>query len=810
MPIHAATMQSKARNFLHDQALYHLKVPADPNSDPDKKSWLATDKLPEFEPSSTATRHSKWDHLGGARARHAFLSHLGDSGKKRSETRRLLCFTSSAGIGKSIALEQIAYLRTLVPDHIVIRYHFSELPENPEHYRLVAEEKKHLPNNHCKTLVGAFLRTYNTTATPREAGPKNQSLIEQATLALLERKIVRGEVTLIIDGLDEWNDPKSGKHRATALRELLFETYPSLHCVVAGRPYAITSDYWDTLFATEDSSTRKNAEDCLTSEWEFCLVAMFTEAQCRRLLGKKRYGLLSELRSQATLTPRQLEVIRSLPRERLTQLYSIACIYWEVLTTSFRTDVAKKDKGLLETLQSVVDERQYIAYLSALAYVTIEHSQDLRTLALSELAHTIHDRLQEIASWRGISFDAFQSRIATIGKLNTSCIEFNYFQQIDENIVWKDRTVLDFFAALWLVRYSSRKQRQAAISEVPRLGGERKTLNEKRRELWAFVAGMKVVSEEEGANRQRGTTSSALEQYDSAPIDARWLELVQGLFQRFTNGKRPTQLMVVAWGNLERLRASRRSNTSVENCPTCESVMASYLADYIRLRDSDSRASVVIQEDLESQLRTIPEPSTSWKHVAVGHSLESDNAPHKVALDGPYSVCAIPVTKRLYRIFDPGHEEVFSADIDRYCENDAYPIICVSWWDAKMFSIWSHNRLMTEWEWEYFWRSNCKDHYASLSNNYWLNDTPEEMPVIETSMDDNSLLTTHHVGATPHHIWEWTDSKFTQDSAFRVLRRGSFSHDGSHSAVTFRSLVDPTSTLNYHGLRVARTSLRRF
>jgi hypothetical protein len=806
-------MHPVVHHFLPDQALYHLKFPKNQTSNPDKKAWLATDKLPEFDMPHARSGRTEWVRINGEPARRSFLSHLGESGKKRSEKRRLLCFTASSGIGKSIALEQIAYLRTSDPVHVVIRYRFSELPLNAAHYRLCANEKSQLPNSTVKTLVDAFMRTYAGSEKAKGGGQGLMTIKERSVLLLLERKIASGHVTLIVDGMDELQDLSGGKQRATALRELLETMYTGLHCVVAGRPHAIAEDYWEELFAAEAPSGRSPTGNRLTSEWEFCLVAGFTDEQNKRYLGRKRHALLTELRSQASLTPRQLEVIRSLPRERIANLHSIACVYWEALTVSFQMDVAKREKGLLETLQKVVNEEQYIAYLSVLAYVTLESSPDLTTIKMSENVHSIHDRLKEVTSWRGISFSEFQERIQTIGKLNTSCIEFNYFRQIGEKISWKDRTVMEFFASLWLVRYSSVEQRRRAVSEIPRQGAG-KIVHENRLELWAFLAGMKVLEEQE-INPAQGTTSSTLEQYDDAPIEARWLELVQGLFGRFYDGKRPTHLMAIAWDNLERLRASGQSTQDARNHPTCESVMSGYLADYCSLRDSDPIASSVIAEDLESQLLAIEKPRLGWERAPIGHKSESDNPPGEVALDGPYRVCAYPVTKRLYRLFDPQHEQVHSKSIEQYCTYDRSPIIEVSWWDAKMFAIWSQSRLMTEWEWEYACRANSRDDDSGLSRYYWPNDHAGEKLKNHGWVHENSKKRTHPVGQKwPNrfqlhdmlgNVREWTQSSYPSERDFRVLRGGAFDGTRRFASVSVRFHYGPCYTDRYIGFRIART-----
>jgi hypothetical protein len=96
--------------------------------------------------------------------------------------------------------------------------------------------------------------------------PTLSEAYEQAILLLIKTKIQKGQVTLIVDGLDEFNGIEEGategtrKDRAKALKSLLNnDKCQNLHCVVAGRPYSIVDDNWPDLFESKGPSARTHA-----------------------------------------------------------------------------------------------------------------------------------------------------------------------------------------------------------------------------------------------------------------------------------------------------------------------------------------------------------------------------------------------------------------------------------------------------------------------------------------------------------------------------------------------------------------------
>jgi len=796
--------QPSGKLFVPDQALYWLDGRAKPEksdhpSNPvNKRDWLQTHNLPEFDEETKDTEKTPWTRIDRIEARIELLKNLGPAGD--TSKRKLLCFTASAGVGKSIALQQIAYLRSLDPDHLVIRYHFSELPTNVAHFWLAGMEQRSLIQSQLtRPLVLALLHTVFPVGEDDPNWPELSDGYEQEILLFIKSKIHKGHVTLIVDGLDEFHALDEGategnrKARALALKSLLNKKEcRDLHCVVAGRPYSIFDDNWADLFESKEPNGRTNGG----SEWEFCLAALFTEAQSKRYLGP-RYDKLGSLQAQTPLTPRHLEVIRTLPANRFAKLHSLACVYWEMLQASLEKDLNREGNvGPFERLNVPVTKEQYIGYLAALASITMKRSKDLKSLDLAEYEVALQKRVLKIPSWK-IGKESTEEKIKHIKGLNSSSIEFNYLRQNNSQVVWKDRTVMDFFSALWLVRYSTDKQREVICKQVPRRG--EKQLDENRRDLWTFIAGMPF---------------DAFEKFEvNVSRDERWVRLVSRLFQPFTDAKRPTQLMYIAWEELKRgVKAPNRKKSLTK-------VMDSFTNQYDDLRKGACDESKIINEDLENQFKLIPPPKDGWSNAETSLRDEKREAP--ILVSGPYEVCAYPVTRRLYALFDRSHETVFKSLLSDFSPEPRCPAICISWYDATMFAAWASVRLLKEAEWEYACRANIREddpESGPLSENFWKGD-PKRMKLEDhawigknsnnrtwpvDAKDDGSHTNPFGLVDTLGNVWEWTASNYVKGGVSRVLRGGSFDFSGRLASASYRHHGVPTFTNILIGFRVAR------
>jgi hypothetical protein len=690
-----------------------------------------------------------------------------------------MCITSSAGIGKSIALEQARFLRSQLPGHVVLYYHLSGFPNSVDSFwGRGSGDATH------ESVFKRIDKQLSASQSRRTLPKAYYSGIE----AWLTRQMSLGQVTLFIDGLDEVDSSNAGP-RAAAIKSIL-EEHPNLHCMVAGRPYAITDTYWNTIFGKE---SEPGFEDH-SSDWTFCCVGLFDQKQIERSLGPTRAKRIQELAGELELTPRTIEVLRSLPDESFARINNLCDVYWESLPRTFEEDVLKKNKGSVTPNVGGIQIDTFIEYACALAITMFLETK--REVQYRDIADDLLTRLRTIPKWQGDSAESLDKRRESIEALNAGAIEFRLFNRIDTLVSWRDNTLRDFFAALWMVRYSNDAELKHLIETIPARPREPDD-----NEVWEFIASMPVGAMVAGPKSERCM---------------RWLHLAEAVFKQPKKHPRPTQLMWYAWPRLVELTAKNPEiNVSAEIPKSAQSIRERFLAEFKALGKTQESA-LIIDEDLIF-IPIEPLDNGSW-NVAVGHPDEVDNQPRKIELEGPYSVSKFPITRRLYQLFDGNHDVHYREDFEKYCLEQRCPVICMNWYDAQIFAIWCKSRLLNEWEWEYACRANRKDadhqklHHLRVDpiddeareKVAWINKNSQNHTwPVDTKTDQshtNSLGLVDMLG----NVWEWTEGVYEVGGVLRVLRGGSFDLSGRYASASYRDLDDPTDPFVFSGFRVAR------
>jgi formylglycine-generating enzyme required for sulfatase activity len=851
-PQTATTAEQPSRQFIADQRILRLNLTAAQREN--TLEYLKTENLADPDQSLTDEDDQRRQRYAGFwQPVQNRLQYLTDAGPVvRGVTGQRLCVTTLAGIGKSKLVQQLAVVRAhLARAQVVLsgeELEFQNLPNNVDQYLSQGSDS----NSQVCFLVQQvrrrlFLPHAGLSRLPTDA-ELQRWLMSQAR---------SGHLTLVIDGLDEV-PVVEGRPKARALAEFL-QRFPRVHCVVAGRPYAIYNDYWATLFARVSGSP--------ASDWEFCQTEVFTEVQRERYLGAARLQQLRQYRGRMELNGRTLEVLRILPDAILSSIRSIADVYWHSIEKSIRLDSRESAE---QRPQTELTGDQSMAILSAIAILTVqgwrvqEDCSAVNELGLEPLPESADDSttkdLRRSVALTNAFLDQLDQLVARALKLSangapdtsrarklyheflrlsSAYVEFSYVNLQGETGRWRDVTCRDFFAALWLVRYSEKPEREWITQRPTSIrrrwsGSFISGRHSELLEVWQFLCGMPSVS---------------WKNFDQN--SQRWSTVIGSLFLPGQNSEpRPTELMALAWpallrqaGFLQRsnwddadlqaatvtiqqaVATSHQKNTwpLLPGNKTCQNILRTFLLEYLRYRDArgpvgNAETAAICEEDLESQFRDCQSFPGRTFYAGDRKNFRSGPAT-EMSLAAGFQLCSVPVTRRLYALFDPRHAGQHS-DYDQFSPEPRCPAIYLSYWDSVMFSVWAHGRLPTEWEWEYASRGG-QDRAGNDKPIYWWGNDQSQL-VEYAWVRDNSGDRTHPVGQKTANgfelrdmlgnVWEWTSSRYNvTDSTIvsRVVRGGSFLHDAVLARCSRRVGSDPSDSNHDTGCRVARAEIRK-
>ena len=206
--------------------------------------------------------------------------------------------------------------------------------------------------------------------------------------------------------------------------------------------------------------------------------------------------------------------------------------------------------------------------------------------------------------------------------------------------------------------------------------------------------------------------------------------------------------------------------------------------------------------------------------------------PHKIYLDafwidqtevtnGMYAQCvqagdcAVPVSIKSYT-----HESYFGNS-----QFDKYPVLFVTWDDAKAYCKWAGRRLPTEAEWEKAARGTDERTYP------WGNDLPNDNAVnYRHARLDTIPVGSIPKGASPYgvldmagNVWEWVSDWYDENyyavspksnplgpdsGTHHVLRGGAFGSGVYNITATFRFISKPEETYAWFGFRCAASAIK--
>lgn len=181
----------------------------------------------------------------------------------------------------------------------------------------------------------------------------------------------------------------------------------------------------------------------------------------------------------------------------------------------------------------------------------------------------------------------------------------------------------------------------------------------------------------------------------------------------------------------------------------------------------------------------------------------------------PFFIDRTEVTNEEYLIFvnSTGHRTPPNWRDGRYPERqERYPVINVSWEDARSYARWANKRLPTEEEWEFAARGADGRKYPW--GDSWLPEMANAAGVLGRIREVGSFPK----GASPFgvldmagNVWEWTDSDLTSYTnknirlaEGKVIRGGAYDVTAERITATYRGVVPQDKYYDKTGFRCVR------
>ena len=696
----------------------------------------------------------------------------------------------------------------------------------------------------------------------------------------VERWRQQGRLVVLFDALDQASEP-------TVRRLCAFfdPVWRDCRLIISGRPHALQR-YWDLLFHQ-------------TADWRFLQLDEFTEPEQRQFLGQvadgaaaeqeqDRFDLIPEEARQILSVPRVLEYLRELTDEELTTIRTPSDVYWRATRRMIAKGLESHDARTLGGNSR--DPAYQIALaeqlLAAIAFqMTGMPSPDSCPAAgtrsgiapnfdrvppgptMEGFCQDVHRRVNE-PHYQTRGYSGFRDDLHALNAMNSGLAYGFLDSELLASILWRNRSLQEFFTAVWLARYCDGQDVQRLqdwiylpydpvsdeyywvwrfAAEMPREG--------RQGEAWVRSMSPLYTPGDGTWNTRRSNEMiyrswPALEAYadgTNEPVANRDASAVRERFLgEFENqilaGKRGWR----AWWTARRfvrsfitLPAGEFQMGSAEGKGGVRPEMRKYWTEWLRQGRSDparhvdqllaefswppGREGRQVKQEYYRLLLTAHKTRDLNLILAAFYPWNEQPA-ERLQHVRRFLLSHSPTLNCWYRLYDPGHglrESEYHNEYMNVSGRPDTPVIFATWYDAWTFCQWAYwdgmgCRLPQEHEWEYAAKAGTPWDW-----NYWWGDDldPQKCNCLNEvdHVDRATVPSQQHANAWGFrdmlgNVNEWCDNWYqaiynatgTNPGFARVLRGGSWRNQLLNARSACRHAAQPWDLGDDRGFRVAR------
>jgi len=701
-----------------------------------------------------------------------------------------LCITVGAGTGKTMAAKQAEYLLAEADYQALnIFIEFSEI--------------KHGANAIMGTSVTSAVSDQNTPLLIQKlqsVGTGNNRMSGRDAWELLQHKIRSGQLTLIVDAIDQFRGKIDlARDAASALKDFLVR-YPSVRCIVTGRPYAIQR-FSGELFDDQD--------------WNIVQLGKFTEDQAkRRINNDTKWNWLSRQGNISMGVPRWIDVLVSVDEHQLGDDV-------QTLSDLYLLSLEKLMKGARKEQLEAIDEYSAWYLFAMLAFEMITdpdgpfrgQSAGISSDDIDSFKDRIWSERQVVTTDHGrparlkaafANYEAFDKKLGQLGALNEMLDDPVIAGNEDDpselkQIFWRDQTLQDMFAALWMTRWATEDDCEKLRSKL---------FVRWRKETADYEDMWRLATEMPGTKRGRK--------------DDVYIRTMSVLYEPSTPERPAVRSTEMIW----------RSWQVLENIPGKHAACARKVFDDFRTEYRDllgGRSGDVIQkicQDFETWFVDIDPAAAGWSE----RDTDVYGAPLPV-VSHEYQMAAYTVTNELYVLFDSSlhnRYEICWGPVRHpfeICggpvEYSRKPVVFVDWCDCWCFSRWVGGGLPTSVEWEYACRAGSRQKFSVgngeliSKDDAWFGHNQEvRLLRVDAYTKSNSIGIFQMHG----NVWEWCKERVPYEdfgipglghlaesyTKAHIVKGGAYSSNQEECHSSYWKFYFPSHRTHRLGFRVAR------